>query len=153
MACFTDLQNDKMKLKPTLSHYGWSYYAGWAAMGASLGTGLISLLHECLPPVNQNATLLSGQPNKQVTYFVAAPSVNAYQTPYTGESHTATPINYGYQSPHVVNGHLAEADVNASETRLFKNSNSANPVINVSKMTGVENSDKANPGINETNIK
>ena len=75
------------------------------------------------------------------------------ETPYTGESHTATPINYGYQSPHVVNGHLAEADVNASETRLFKNSNSANPVINVSKMTGVENSDKANPGINETNIK
>ena len=102
MTCYTDLQKDRVKL--TTLHYGWSYYAGWAAMGASLGTGLISLLHEWLPPVNQNATLLSGQPNK-VTYSAAPYSVNAYQTPHTAKSDTATPVNYGYQTPHIGNYH------------------------------------------------
>ena len=139
MACFTDLQDDNIKLKLFSSHYGWSYYAGWAAMGVSLATGLISLLHECLPPVNQNTTLLSGQPNKQITYFVAAPSVNAYQTPHTGKSHTAAPVNYGYQTPYAGNSYLADT------------SNSANHVINFSQIPSVENSDKGNPGITETN--
>ena len=146
MACFTDLQEDNKKRKLFYLHYGWSYYAGWAAMGVSLATGLISLLHECLPPVNQNTTLLSGQPNKQITYFVAAPSVNAYQTPHTGKSHTAAPVNYGYQTPYAGNSYLADTVVNAPET-----SNSANHVINFSQIPSVENSDKGNPGITETN--
>ena len=147
MACYTDLQKENVKNLPF--SYGWAYYVGWTVTVISFGTGLISLLHECLPPLNQNPTLVSGQHNNQVTYFEAVPNVNGYQTPYTGNGFTAIPVNYGYQTPYVGGGYLANNVVNGFEAPQAKNSNSANHVT--SQTPGAENSDKANPAITETN--
>ena len=149
MACYTDLYKDFVKKLPI--SYGWGYYVGWAATVISFGTGLISLLHECLPPLNQNPALVSGQQNNQVTYFAAVPNVNGYQIPHTGNGFTATPVSYGYQTPYVGGGYLGNNVVNGSETSHVKNSNLANHVINVSSQTpGAENCDKSNPAITET---
>ena len=80
MSCYTDLQKENVK---NLSvSYGWGYYIGWAVTVISFGTGLVSLLLKCLPPLNQNPTPVPGQHNSQVSYFVAVPNVNGYQTNY-----------------------------------------------------------------------
>ena len=147
MSCYTDLQKENVEKLPI--SYGWAYYVGWTVTVISFGTGLISLLHECLPPLNQNPTSVSGQHNNQVAYFVAVPNVNGYQTPYTGNGFTATPVNYGYQTPNIGGGYSANNVVNGFEAPYIKNSYLANHVT--SQTHGAENGDKANPAITETN--
>ena len=146
MACYTDLQKDTLKKLPL--SYGWAYYLGRAVTVISFGIGLISLLHECLLPLNQNPVLVSGQHNNQVTYFTAAPNFNGYQKHYTGNGYTTTPVSYGYQTPYAGCEYLVNNIVNGSETSQDKNTNLTNHVINVSSETpGAENGDKANPAI------
>ena len=142
MACYTDDQKDLVKSFPI--SYGWPYYGGWAVTVISFGTGLISLFHECLPSLNQDPILVSGQQNDQVTYFATASNVNGYQIPHTGSGFTATPVSYGYQTPYVGGDYLGNKVVNGS--------NLANHVINVSSQTPfAENGEKSNPAITETN--
>ena len=147
MSCYTDLQKENVEKLPI--SYGWAYYVGWTVTVISFGTGLISLLHECLPPLNQNPTSVSGQHNNQVAYFAAVPNVHGYQTPDTGNGFTATPVNYGYQTPNIGGGYSANNVVNGFEAPYIKNSYLANHVT--SQTHGAENGDKANPAITETN--
>ena len=150
MSCYTDLQKENVK---NLSvSYGWGYYIGWAVTVISFGTGLVSLLLKCLPPLNQNPTPVPGQHNSQVSYFVAVPNVNGYQTNYyTGNGYTTTLINYGYQTPYAGGDYSTNNVVNGYETSQVKNTNLANHVINVSsEKPGAENDDNPNHAITET---
>ena len=150
MSCYTDLQKENVEKLPI--SYGWAYYVGWTVTVISFGTGLISLLHECLPPLNQNPTSVSGQHNNQVVYLAAVPNVHGYQTNYyTGNGYTTTPINYGYQTPYAGGAYSANNVVNGSETSQVKNTNLANHVINVSsEKPDAENNDRPNHAITET---
>ena len=139
MACYTDDRKDLVKSFPI--SYDWPYYGGWAVTVISFGTGLFQ---ECLPSLNQDPILVSGQQNDQVTYFATVPNVNGYQIPRTGSGFIGTPVSYGYQTPYVGGDYLGNKVVNGS--------NLANHVINVSSQTpGAENGEKSNPAITETN--